>query len=348
MSEQVKRFILDTVDETVDVSGVSVEEAEQFPIRAQMTESKVGAWMRYADHIAKLAATEATLEAITGDFNDMAREVAELRTGIIEVLDGKVPAAAMAHQLIPLLKDHVATLTAALRDTEERLNLTIEGRDDYSKEIGKLITKLQTAEQRLKKATSLVRTYLSSPDPTLYDLEDAIKQLAQGRLTAMGNCETLEQEVERLKGELFQVDEALARRDALDNLPNRYTKIAHACSVAAKADALERAITHTRGAAWREAVEQCHGWLLQHGFHRHHADCLREDVTRHVGLPSGNTSPWSSTRPTVAGWYWWRNGELNGIHHIAFDGGLYCSTSEEDIDEMGGEWSGPLLLPRNP
>ena len=46
----------------------------------------------------------------------------------------------------------------------------------------------------LKKATTLVRSYLQCPDPTLYDLCDGIRQLAQ---VNMGSAATIK-ELERL------------------------------------------------------------------------------------------------------------------------------------------------------
>ena len=58
---------------------------------------------------------------------------------------------------------------------------------------------------------------------------------------------------------------------------------------------------------------------------------------------------WTSEKPTRPGWYWWRSPmyapspqriELNGPDEP------YCATMEEDnLDELGGEWAGPILEP---
>lgn len=49
--------------------------------------------------------------------------------------------------------------------------------------------------REIEQATAEARKYLSCPDPTLYDLRDAIAQLAQVKITALDNCKTLEQQL---------------------------------------------------------------------------------------------------------------------------------------------------------
>jgi len=60
---------------------------------------------------------------------------------------------------------------------------------------------------------------------------------------------------------------------------------------------------------------------------------------------------WTKEKPTKEGWYWWRSGDIVGIHVLEFDGDeggeLVCMTTDGDtIEEMGGEWAGPLPEPR--
>lgn len=52
------------------------------------------------------------------------------------------------------------------------------------------------------------------------------------------NC--LRTEVKRLQSQLAAIDMVLARRPALETITSRYVKIEHACSMAGKADRLER------------------------------------------------------------------------------------------------------------
>ena len=60
---------------------------------------------------------------------------------------------------------------------------------------------------------------------------------------------------------------------------------------------------------------------------------------------------WTKEKPTKEGWYWWRSGDIVGIHVLEFDGDeggeLVCMTTDGDtIEEMGGEWAGHLPEPR--
>ncbi len=49
---------------------------------------------------------------------------------------------------------------------------------------------------------------------------------------------------------------------------------------------------------------------------------------------------WTTTKPTETGWYWWRNPPYEGIHHVEMTiSGPCVTTCEEEIEEMGGEWS---------
>lgn len=60
------------------------------------------------------------------------------------------------------------------------------------KEFKDLHAALTASAQRVEAATVLVRKYLSCPDPSLYDLEDAIRQLAQWKVTEQENYATHE------------------------------------------------------------------------------------------------------------------------------------------------------------
>lgn len=71
---------------------------------------------------------------------------------------------------------------------------------------------------------------------------------------------------------------------------------------------------------------------------------VKEFADRQQGLA------WTTEKPTQAGWYWWRL-NANGyccVHSIEDDTGeLFIATSENsNLDELGGQWSGPLRTPK--
>lgn len=57
---------------------------------------------------------------------------------------------------------------------------------------------------------------------------------------------------------------------------------------------------------------------------------------------------WTTEKPTVEGWYWWRGeSDLNElICWVGRDGGvLFIAFAPSTTRIMGGEWAGPLPLP---
>lgn len=56
---------------------------------------------------------------------------------------------------------------------------------------------------------------------------------------------------------------------------------------------------------------------------------------------------WTFDKPTKPGWYWWRLKKQGwmGVHHIDED--LCVSTTEDhdSVDDINGEWAGPLVPP---
>ena len=56
---------------------------------------------------------------------------------------------------------------------------------------------------------------------------------------------------------------------------------------------------------------------------------------------------WTTTKPTIPGWYWWRSGKYRAaIYRVDWIGKnkkrLYVSECGELSDFKGGEWQGPL------
>jgi hypothetical protein len=65
---------------------------------------------------------------------------------------------------------------------------------------------------------------------------------------------------------------------------------------------------------------------------------------------------WTSEKPTVPGWYWWRHGGCERIRYVHAVGPAapYQLRIEapdgwfDDIENVGGKWSGPLPPPTEP
>jgi hypothetical protein len=56
---------------------------------------------------------------------------------------------------------------------------------------------------------------------------------------------------------------------------------------------------------------------------------------------------WTTDKPTVPGWYWWRD-ETHAPSVIRVDDDLLIFLYEEYLtpDELGGEYGGPISEPR--
>ena len=54
---------------------------------------------------------------------------------------------------------------------------------------------------------------------------------------------------------------------------------------------------------------------------------------------------WSSTTPTVPGWYWYR-GETKLVLMLYVDAGFVVEQGAWHISEMHGEWAGPIEEPK--
>ena len=60
---------------------------------------------------------------------------------------------------------------------------------------------------------------------------------------------------------------------------------------------------------------------------------------------------WTTDKPTVAGWYWWRQGGCDRVRyvHAVRDNLLRVEAPDgwfEDMHFVDGEWAGPLPLPK--
>ena len=64
----------------------------------------------------------------------------------------------------------------------------------------------------------------------------AAEAKGHGRVEIIKDMRALLDEVERLRGDLRAVDAVLARRNAIDGIPDRVDKIIHALNTAAKAE----------------------------------------------------------------------------------------------------------------
>jgi hypothetical protein len=70
-----------------------------------------------------------------------------------------------------------------------------------------------------------------------------------------------------------------------------------------------------------------------------------------------NPVRWSTTLPAAVGWYWWRKtrGDDPQCFYVYFAGGLFWAYNEwpgdigdeNRVDEIGGEWAGPIPLPED-
>jgi hypothetical protein len=72
-----------------------------------------------------------------------------------------------------------------------------------------------------------------------------------------------------------------------------------------------------------------------------------------VAQTGGGGMRWTRNKPTVPGWYWWKtyavmtNQEAGtSIVFVAED--RYCSIEGDYVENLGGEWAGPLPLPEEP
>jgi hypothetical protein len=61
---------------------------------------------------------------------------------------------------------------------------------------------------------------------------------------------------------------------------------------------------------------------------------------------------WTTDKPTVPGWYWWRNAQGIIEHHIVWhdeEEDFLCMVTDDgnriDVGSAGGEWAGPLEAP---
>ncbi len=71
--------------------------------------------------------------------------------------------------------------------------------------------------------------------------------IGNGGLVFRSDKQELIQENSRLKKELATVDEALARRPALADIPDRYSKISKACFEASKVEKLQEQLSAAQG-----------------------------------------------------------------------------------------------------
>lgn len=78
---------------------------------------------------------------------------------------------------------------------------------------------------------------------------------------------------------------------------------------------------------------------------------MRDPLTKLTGhLVEAMT--WTDKKPTVPGWYWWRFNPIRRAHvmeisrqHVANDDVFTVGTAVLFLDEVPGEWSGPIPLP---
>lgn len=58
---------------------------------------------------------------------------------------------------------------------------------------------------------------------------------------------------------------------------------------------------------------------------------------------------WTTERPTEPGWYWWRgHPDYNGkIGYLTDSKVIIFPVGSGHIDEMGGEWAGPIQKPED-
>ena len=61
---------------------------------------------------------------------------------------------------------------------------------------------------------------------------------------------------------------------------------------------------------------------------------------------------WSTKKPTVPGWYWWRGFTSKSLTMLHVYGGITGDTGQsglfvehQNIDSIHGEWAGPLVPP---
>ena len=70
--------------------------------------------------------------------------------------------------------------------------------------------------------------------------------------------------------------------------------------------------------------------------------------------PQAQREGFSADKPTKIGWYWWRSlvklesGEPAFLTVVFIDDDGYCQDEGEYVDQLGGEWAGPLLPPDAP
>lgn len=117
-----------------------------------------------------------------------------------------------------------------------------------------------------------------------------------------------------------------------DNYPHMHNKkllLAH--------DALQRETIRRL----EQQAEMLKGCLEEN---RKHADQLQARLTA-----SEAKGKWTSARPTVAGWYWWRFSvsTIPIIRCLLWDDDVQefyddVGTENKTLDELGGEWQGPL------
>ncbi len=56
---------------------------------------------------------------------------------------------------------------------------------------------------------------------------------------------------------------------------------------------------------------------------------------------------WTEDKPTVPGWYWWRIAGIPLVVELVFNMNkeLMIEDDARHLDQLGGEWAGPLEPP---
>ncbi len=61
---------------------------------------------------------------------------------------------------------------------------------------------------------------------------------------------------------------------------------------------------------------------------------------------------WTNEKPQVAGWYWWRESKVHSETIVSVSSSyamkqyVYVRGQSFDLDNIAGEWAGPLNPPR--
>lgn len=58
-------------------------------------------------------------------------------------------------------------------------------------------------------------------------------------------------------------------------------------------------------------------------------------------------SEWTTEKPTVPGWYWYKgNWNAETVHVVYAQNGRLYARWWDWVDEMNGQWAGPLEVPK--